>query len=318
MAEPRRKTLEELRTDAKKAGPTTVRPRKKEKWWHSLLYAAIIALVIRSFFIEAFRIPTGSMKNSLLVGDHLFVNKLSYYFKTPKYIPFTAIEIPHLGFKTFEVQRGDIVVFEYPGDRDLVEPREKNVNYIKRCVGLPGDSVEVRDKQVYVNGVILPNPEGLRYNDKSFPKDHPDPGGGRMYPKGNETWNRDWYGPIRIPKQGDVIDLTPENFQAWEVFIKREGHTARLGDQGTIIIDGMPASKYTVERDYLWMMGDNRDASEDSRYWGFCPYENVVGSALFIYWSMYNPPGQANVDGYDEEEVQSFKIRWNRLFNAIR
>lgn len=317
MAEPRRKTLEEIRTEAKTSPPPR-KTRKKEKWWHSLLYAAIIALVIRSFFIEAFRIPTGSMKNSLLVGDHLFVNKLSYYFKTPKYIPFTAIRIPYIGFKTFDVRRGDVVVFEYPGDRDLVEPREKNVNYIKRCIGLAGDTVEVRDKQVYVNGKLFPNPEGLRYDDKSLPKGHPDPGGGRIFPRGNMTWNRDWYGPIRIPKAGDVVGLRPENFEAWEVFIKREGHTARLGDQGTIIIDGMPTSKYVVERDYLWMMGDNRDNSEDSRYWGFCPYENVVGSGLFIYWSMYNPPGQANVDGYDEEEVQQFKIRWNRLFNAIK
>src|SRR2546421_11806989 len=126
------KTLEELR---KEKGSTTVITKKKQKkkdgFWRSLIIAALIAIGIRSFFVQAFRIPTGSMKNSLLVGDYLFVNKLTYSFKTPKYLPFTNLEIPHFGFNTFSVNRGDVVVFEFPGDRDVVSPHEKNINYIK-------------------------------------------------------------------------------------------------------------------------------------------------------------------------------------------
>jgi signal peptidase I len=312
MAANERRSLDEIRAGMKDQ-PAPKRVKKKEKWWKSLLWALLIAFVIRSFLVEAFRIPTGSMKNSLLVGDYLFVNKLSYYIKTPKYIPFTSLEIPHFGFKTFGVDHGDVVVFEYPGDRDDVTPKEKNVNYIKRCIGLPGDSIEVRDKQVYVNGKLMTNPAGMRYDQKSMPKGHPD---SEMFPKGAKNWNRDWYGPIRIPKKGDVIDLTADNIDAWSVFIQREGHSVKTDGSGPIIIDDKPTNKYTVERDYLWMMGDNRDNSADSRFWGFCPYENVVGSALFIYWSWYNPPGNMG-DGYDPEEVQSTHVRWDRLFNGI-
>jgi signal peptidase I len=286
--------------------------KKKESVWKSLLVAALIAIGIRSFFVEAFRIPTGSMKNSLLVGDYLFVNKLAYSFKTPKYLPFTNLQIPHIGFNTFKVNRGDVVVFEYPGDRDLVEPHEKNINYIKRCIGIPGDSIEVRDKQVYVNGKAMENPPGMRYDMKALPKGHPEEG---IFPKGNMTWNHDNYGPVRVPKKGDVINLDAGNYDACAVIIQREGHTMRLGDSGVIFMDEKPVKNYTIERDYLWMMGDNRDNSADSRYWGFAPVDNVVGNALFIYWSMFNPP--YNPGEGDPEEVQKFNIRWSRILNGV-
>lgn len=310
--------------------------KKKESFWRSILWALVIALIIRSFFVEAFRIPSGSMKNSLLVGDYLFVNKLSYYFKTPKYIPFTSKKIPYIGFKTFGVDRGDVVVFEFPGDRDLVTPSELNINYIKRCIGLPGDTVQVIDKQVFVNGKAMPNPPQMRHLERKWghiqgmyglqyidtiitsTKGETEP---NIFPTGKQGWNRDWYGPIRIPKSGDVLQLTPENIQEWEVFIRREGHTVTVDPNHTITIDEKPTNQYIVERDYLWMMGDNRHQSSDSRYWGFCPYENVVGSALFMYWSWYTnteslPPGTQR-EGYDEEEEQSFHIRWNRLLNIV-
>ncbi len=287
-------------------------PKKKESFWRSFIIAALIALVIRSFFVEAFRIPTGSMKNTLLVGDFLFVNKLTYGFKTPKYIPFTNVEIPHFGFNYNDISHGDVLVFEYPGDRDLVTPREKNVNYIKRCIGLPGDSIELRNKQVYVNGKIYENPPGLRYNFPALPKGHPEEG---IFPQGNSGWNHDWYGPVRVPKKGDVIQLDTKNIDAWSVIIQREGHSVKVGSDNTIIIDGMPVHSYTIARDYLWMMGDNRDDSADSRYWGFAPVDNVVGNGLFIYWSWYNPPNDTG-DGYDAEETQNLHIRWSRLFKA--
>src|ERR1700733_488790 len=140
----RSRSYDEIRAarEAKIAGakPSGAQPtKKKDGWIRQLVIAGIIALIIRTFFFEAFRIPTGSMKNTLLVGDYLFVNKIGYFLQTPKYIPFTEIEIPHLHLKTFGVTRGDVVVFEYPGDRDEVVPHEKKVNYIKKCIGTPGD-----------------------------------------------------------------------------------------------------------------------------------------------------------------------------------
>src|SRR2546423_13272176 len=172
--EPRTKTLDQLRREGASTS-TPKKPKKKESLLKSLIIAALIAIGIRSFFIEAFRIPTGSMKNSLLVGDYLFVNKLAYSFKSPKYLPFTNIKIPHAGFNTFSVKRGDVVVFEFPGNRDERVPKELNVNYIKRCIGTPGDTVEIRNKQVYVNGKAMEIPPLMILSNDTMPKNHPEP-----------------------------------------------------------------------------------------------------------------------------------------------
>ncbi len=288
--------------------------KKKESLWFTLLSVIVIAFILRSSLVEAFTIPTGSMKNTVLVGDYIFVNKLSYFLQTPKYLPFTTIEIPHLRLKTWSIDRGDIIVFEYPGDRDLVEPREKKVNYIKRCVGLPGDTIQVINQQVYVNGKPPKNPEGMVYADAPMEKNVSDP---RLFPRG-AAWNVDWYGPLRVPKTGDVIHVTKENFSQWQVFIEREKHKAEVDPSGVVEIDGKPTDTYTVQRDYLWMMGDNREQSEDSRTWGFMPVDNVVGKALVVYWSRYNPPSVGRGDGYDPDEIQDAHIRWDRIGNLVR
>jgi signal peptidase I len=308
-------TLDAIR--ARQKGTTTAKvkdPKKKENTWRSLFVALLVALMIRAFFVEAFRIPTGSMKMTLLVGDYLFVNKLAYYFKSPKYIPFTSTQIPHFSLGIGDVDRGDVVVFEYPGDRDLVEPRERKINYIKRCVAIAGDTVQIRNKIVYVNGQPFEDPVGRRFRENPVDSTDIQP---RIFPRGAK-WNQDWYGPIRIPKKGDKVILTRDNLEQWEVFVAREGHSAVIGGNGKIEIDGKQDSVYTVERDYLWMMGDNRDDSEDSRFWGFMPEENVIGEALFIYWSWYRPPSDRMGDGYDPEETQETQIRWGRVGDIIR
>lgn len=288
--------------------------KKKESVLRSVLVAVFIAVAVRSFAVQAFHIPSGSMKNTLLVGDYIFVNELAYGFHTPRYLPFTNVPIPHFGFDYRNVKRGDVVVFEYPGDRDLVQPKERNVNYIKRCIALSGDTVEIRAKQVFVNGVSVSPTSDARLDHAPMPKGHPDD---RIYPRGNPGWNEDWFGPLRIPKKGDVIAIDNSNIDSWSVFIQREGHTVDCKMDGSVLIDGAPAKSYTVGRDYLFMMGDNRDNSEDSRFWGFCPAENVVGSSMFVYFSFYNPPGNTG-DGYDEEESQNFHIRWNRLLHSAQ
>jgi signal peptidase I len=125
------------------------------------------------------------------------------------------------------------------------------------------------------------------------------------------NYTRDNWGPIRIPKIGDIIGLTIANSKEWETFIRREGHTIAIEDQ-TILIDGKQASTYTVEKDYCFGMGDNRNNSEDSRYWGFVPMESIIGTPMIVYWSW--DTGRPITDFF--KKVAS--IRWSRIGTIIR
>jgi signal peptidase I len=223
-------------------------------WIETIVSVVLIVFVIRTVAVEAYRIPTGSMENTLLVGDFLLVNKFVYGIRTPDWIgiPFTPIgvSVPYTrlpGLK--DPGPGDILVFRYPLDT--------RVNYIKRCVAEGGQTVEIRDKQLYVDGELQPLPPEGKYTDPYvLPADlqmrH-------IVPRG--AGNKDNYGPVRVP----------------------EGH--------------------------YFMMGDNRDNSADSRYWGFLPEDLVLGRAEIIYFS------------WDRKaplyEVWN-KVRWTRLFGLIR
>ena len=180
------------------------------------LWALVITLVLRAFVIQAFRIPSESMLNTLLVGDFLFVNKFEY---GPK-VPFTHERLPGLR----PPKRGDVIVFQFPQD--------PTKDFIKRCIGTPGDVVEVSGTHVIVNGDTLSEPYA-RFEDQPWHKDQP---------------------PIKIPP-----------------------------------------------RQYF-MMGDNRDNSNDSRYWGTVDMDLVKGRAMFIYWSW---------------DAERFQPRWQRLFRLI-
>jgi len=202
------------------------------EWTGFFVTLVIMVFFIRVTTVEAFRIPTGSMENTLLVGDFLLVNKFIYGIRTPDWIgiPFTDIgfSIPSTRLPApSSVKAGDIVVFKYPLDRTL--------NYIKRCVAVPGQVVEIRSRQLYIDGVPFENPP-----ESKFTGPRPIQAGlaerGIFSPRG-EPWNHDNYGPLTVP----------------------DGH--------------------------YFMMGDNRDNSADSRYWGFLPEEDIVGKALIIYFS---------------------------------
>jgi signal peptidase I len=238
-------------------------------------------LVLNNFVLASFLVPTGSMENEVMAGDLLFVNKMIYGGTSPRNIPFTNIRLPWFRVPGFrDVERGDVIVFVFPGYRDEVSPEEFTF-YLKRCVALSGDTLQVINRVLYVNGKPSPLPRNLVFTYHGVvPSGQIDE---RMFPKG-APWNEDNYGPIVIPKKGMVIHLTAGNIQAWEVFIMREGHTVFVRD-GHVEIDGRPASEYTVGRDYLFGMGDHRDNSLDSRYWGFIPKESLVGSPLIVYWS---------------------------------
>jgi signal peptidase I len=238
-------------------------------------------LVLNSFVLASFEVPTGSMENEIMTGDFLLVNKFVFGGTTPKTIPFTNKRIPSFKLPAmWRVERGDVIVFTFPGNRDEVEAPEF-AYYLKRCVAIAGDTLHVKEKVVYVNGIASPVPRNVKFiNNFTKPGGYAEP---KIFPPGS-PFNEDNYGPIVVPKKGDVIPLSPENFAAWEIFIRREGHSATMHN-GVISVDGVAASSYTVGRDYVFGMGDNRDNSLDGRFWGFIPEESVVGTPLIVYWS---------------------------------
>ena len=245
------------------------KPEKKHsrEWFDALVIAAIFATLLRVFVVESYRIPTGSMESTLLAGDFLFVNKYVY---GPK-IPFTDVRLP--GVKT--VDRGDIIVFKFPKDRSL--------NYIKRCVAVAGDTLEIHGQQLSVNKKPSPLPPHAQFIGSRMAAGE---GDYMIFPQFSD-YNKDNYGPIRIPRKGDVLRLTPATYPLYSSLIADEGHEVSLQGR-TVFIDGSPAQNYTVRSNYFFAMGDNRDNSLDSRFWGFLPEKDIVGQALMVYWS-WNP-----------------------------
>jgi signal peptidase I len=203
------------------------------EYFESLVIAVILAVFVRTFVFQAFKIPTGSMEKGLLVGDHLIVNKM---INAPALSGLERAILPRR-----DIRRGDVIVFKYPA-----EPER---DFIKRVIGLPGDRLELRRKTVYINGQPLAEPYVQFLEAPST--DGPERVGDL----------RESYGPVTVP-------------------------------------DGQ-----------YFMMGDNRDNSQDSRYWGFLPESYVKGRALFIYFSFEDNASLVNIFS---------GIAWNRLFNRVR
>lgn len=281
------------------------KPSKLKEYFDALLFAGLVALILKIIFIEAYRIPTGSMENTLLIGDFLLVNKFNYGATTPRNIPFTDTRTPFFRFPALkDPKRGDVVVFDFPGNSN--EQRSKEViNYIKRLVGEPGDTIHIVNKVLYVNSNIFQNPPDALFSDKVSGNTYAD-----IFPKGN-PWNDDNYGPLRVPKKDDIIMITPDNLEEWKMFVIREGHTIRLSADNKIFIDEIENSGYKVEKNYYFMMGDNRNNSSDSRFWGFLPEDNIIGEAMIIYWS-WDPNISFGQFGRLFES-----IRWNRIGKLI-
>lgn len=260
--------------------------KKSYEFIKNLLFALIAAFLIKSFLIETSRVPTGSMEKTIMVGDFLFVNKFIYGSSSPRNIPFTNVSLPYFQLPALDdPEKKDIVVFEYPGDRDELYS-EQIMNYVKRCVAVAGDTLQIVNKVVFINGEEFYRPPNIQYLDYNIvPSGIPQPG---IFPQGS-GWNKDNYGPLVIPKQGDIIKLTPSNIETYRAIIDREFKRRVVTVEGKqVMIDGKPADTYTVKQDYYFMMGDNRDDSSDSRFWGFVPRELVIGEAIMIYWS-WNP-----------------------------
>jgi len=274
-----------------------------------LLVIFFIILFIKAFFLQAFCIPSGSMENTLIEGDFIFVNKIVYGPSAYNTIPLFNAKLPGEGSSFYsKPKRGDVIVFEYPGDRDQLIPTQ-NTDYIKRIVALPGDTLSLKNKTVYINNVKGFKPAGLIYK-RNFvkPENQTDE---NIFPV-NSNWNEDNYGPIVIPAKGSSIKLTPENVFWWKTIIDREMNDRVVSfHNGTIKINGKETDNYTFKKDYYFVMGDNRDNSLDSRYWGLVPRDMIIGRAMFIYWS-----ADFNTHSFQFTNIKKI-IRFDRIFRTI-
>jgi signal peptidase I len=266
-------------------------PEKKLSWKENMIaqvkeFVIVFGgfLLLNNFVIASFLVPTGSMEKEVLTGDFLMVNKFVYGASTPRNIMFTDIRLPWTTLPAFkDVQRGDVIVFEFPGMRDEVKP-DAFTFYLKRCMALGGDTLEIRNRVVYINGQPSPIPKNMHFDNamRVIPPSYQDE---RSFPP-STGFNEDNYGPLVIPKKGMTLNITPATFAMWETFIKRDGHTPLLSSDGKVTIDGKETNTYIVEKDYVFGMGDHRDNSLDSRFWGFIPRENIVGTPMFVYFSV--------------------------------
>jgi len=279
-------------------------------WVKTILGAIIFVMIINGLLIASFVVPTGSMERTVMIGDFLFVNKFIFGPSTPQIIPFVNIPLPYYKFPGIKKpERNDVIVFIFPGYRDEVKASEFQY-YLKRCVAVAGDTVEIIDNQLYINGSKseLATTGIITQTDLRDPMEPL-----RTFPKGR-NWTHDNYGPIRVPKKGDIIELNPSNFREWDTFIQREGADVVVSSD-KIYINGEITSQYIVKEDYCFGLGDNRDHSLDSRFWGFIPYENVLGKPLVIYWSW-------ELRNYNEQHnslIEKIKnIRWARIGSTIK
>jgi len=405
----------------------------------SLVFAVVIATIVHNYILQPFVIPTGSLEKTLRVGDFLLVSKFHYGARIPSTVisfPMVHDTIPILKTRSYlkkpqlpyiripgfqEIKNNDIVVFNWPADtvrkffvkeKGVIKPRDKKSNYVKRAIGVPGDSLEIKDGIVYLNGQENKLPERAKplYTYKIFSKDgvsssklknldidgfirkfiirnlsqesynslkanilsisntneneyliYTDDQGipikkvrelnidireiidnerelsltfndankirnsnefdtifrsiektnyiNSVFFPGNKrfSWNNDQLGPIYIPKAGEKIKLTIDDLPLYKKIIRDyENNEVEVIDNN-IYINGEISSNYTFKQDYYWMMGDNRYNSEDSRVWGFVPFDHVLGKPVFIWMS---------IDGLFNG-ISNWKFRWDRVFTTI-
>ncbi|MBN1398067.1 MAG: signal peptidase I [Bacteroidetes bacterium] len=288
------------------------RPEKKSRASSLAEYGKIIiitvfaALLLKTFVVDAYQIPSASMEQTLQIGDFLLVNKLSYGFHSPGRLSKIAGTAPSFLIPFFKnIGRGDVIVFKFPEDKKF---RSEKTYYIKRCIGLPGDTVEIKAGLVYVNNVFIPfPPNSVRPDDpaKNSIRQY-----NTLFPE-NSNFSRTNYGPVIVPKKNEIVNLNTETLPRLRKIIEQEGHTVRIIDN-TTVVDGKEIHEYCIEKNYYFVLGDNRDNSLDSRYWGFLPEKQIIGEALIIYWSWDTG---ASVSGFAEKFSS---IRWDRIGTLIK
>ncbi len=371
---------------------------EKETLLGSLVFAIIAATIVHTYFIQPYTIPTASLEKSLLIGDYLLVSKFHYGARPPittMALPMVHDTIPVIHKRSYlkfpqlpymrlpglrKIKRNDIVVFNWPADtvkyffqknvtQSQYKPIDKKSHYVKRCVALPGDSLQIKNGILYINGQKAQYPDRAKLQHMYVVKTKDSMDFSRatlvrliknyqikeIYPTqtkgtylmnltddklrviknlsnidqihlyetekgelfgGHKDWDINNFGPIYIPKKGDILELNKETYPFYKWLISRyDDHDAghkidkhQLSLKGNdVYIDGKLAKTYKVKQDYYWMMGDNRSESEDSRFWGYVPFDHIVGTPVFIFMSIDNDPNKKFLD----------KIRWNRVFTTV-
>jgi len=427
-------------TDTKHIAGRSLKPRSEfGEWVSSITFAIIAATLVHTYFMQPFTIPTSSLEKSLLVGDYLFVSKFHYGARVPSTavalpmvhdsIPFTKsasyLKKPQLPYTRLpglqNIKNNDIVCFNWPADtlatmwgdtsgKFTYKPVDKKTNYVKRSVGIAGDSLELRNGYVYINGKKneLPDRAKIQFyytyeakttiDANTFPKFlikkertgvynilseywnnakvqeaikkngnlskmssdslYTQVAGGinpdfarrlkmtsvankininlteeeairlRKLPQtvavtklnfdadntifphiASNKWSQDNFGPIYIPKAGATVKIDAASLPYYKQIIKNyeNNDLAVVGD--AIFINGKKADSYTFKQDYYWLMGDNRHNSLDARYWGYVPFDHVLGKPVMIWWSW-----DANAASFGEK-IKS--IRWDRMFTTV-
>ena len=410
-----------------------------ERSFGSIIYAIVIATIVHNYIIQPFVIPTGSLEKTLRVGDFLLVSKFHYGARIPStVVSFPMVhdtipiiksrsylkkpQLPYLRIPGFqEIKNNDIVVFNWPADtvrkffvkeKGVIKPTDKKSNYVKRAIGIPGDSLEIRDGVVYLNGkennlpdrarplftYLVKSNEGVsssklinlevdgfirkfiiknlstdtyaeisKYilnisnngeneyliytSDKGIPIklvrklsldireiidkekelslthidaikiknsnqfdtiyraiEETNTSNSIFFPNNKRfSWNNDHFGPLYIPKAGDKIDLNIKTLPLYKKIITDyEFNDLKVIDED-ILINGIKENEYVFKQDYYWMMGDNRYNSEDSRVWGFVPFDHVLGRPVFIWMSI-----EGLFNG-----IENWNFRWDRVFTTI-
>jgi signal peptidase I len=427
-------------TDATYNAERSLKPRSEVgEWVSSITFAIIAATIVHTYFMQPFTIPTSSLEKSLLVGDYLFVSKFHYGARVPSTViaapmvhdslPFTGIasylkkpQLPYTRLPGLQkIQNNDIVCFNWPADtlatmwgdtsgKFTYKPIDKKTNYVKRSVGIAGDSLELKNGYVYINGKKneLPDRAKIQFyytyeaktaiNANTYPRYlikkertgvyrvlseywnnakvqeaikkngnllkiasdslYTEVAGGinpdfarrlkmesvankininltedeairlRKQPQtvsvtklnfdvdnaifphiASNKWSQDNFGPIYIPKAGATVKIDAASLPYYKQIIKNyeNNDLAVVGD--AIFINGEKADSYTFKQDYYWLMGDNRHNSLDARYWGYVPFDHVLGKPVMIWWSW-----DANAASFGEK-IKS--IRWDRIFTTV-
>ena len=418
-----------------------LKPRSElGEWVSSISFAIIAATLVHTYFMQPFTIPTSSLEKSLLVGDYLFVSKFHYGARVPSTVvaapmvhdslPFTGTasylkkpQLPYLRIPGIQkIKNNDIVCFNWPADslktmwgdtsgKYTYKPVDKKTNYVKRCVAIAGDSLELRDGIVYINGKknILPyrakiqffykiysskglsSDKLLRYTQKEFErkfivdfknqeefknvtkyigalnrisgnkyeitttnyeelkkvtdnfgtnltevktkvrdvnltldlaeklrKDSDVDSVIKVVHKADNAifphiesnqWSQDNFGPIYIPKKGATVEINSKTLPYYEQIIKNYENNNLVVHNDDIYINGKKANSYTFNQDYYWLMGDNRHNSLDARYWGYVPFDHVLGKPVMVWFSW-----DANAPSF---MAKLKSIRWDRMFSTV-
>ena len=410
-----------------------------ERSFGSIIWAVVFATIVHNYIIQPFVIPTGSLEKTLRVGDFLLVSKFHYGARIPSTVisfPMVHDTIPIIKSKSYlknpqlpyiripgfqEIKNNDIVVFNWPADtvrkffvkeKGVIKPRDKKSNYVKRAIGIPGDTLEIKNGVVYLNGkkntlpdrakplftyliksdqgvsssklinlqidgfirkfiiknlsnetyteiskfilnisntseneyLIYTNDKGIPINlvsklgldireiidkEKELSLTHTDAIkiknskqfdtiyraierkavlNSNFFPNNRRfNWNNDQLGPIYIPKTGEKIELNINTLPLYKKVITDYEYNELVVEGEDILINGKIEKEYVFKQDYYWMMGDNRYNSEDSRVWGFVPFDHVLGKPVFIWMSI-----EGLFNG-----IENWNFRWDRVFTTI-